>query len=128
MPTARRSSKCSKPTPTNIPWPSLSRSPSCRPCRPWSKVKSICLTLATKPRYNTSMGLFNNLVKLLEEDSESFDQRIVGALDRVEQVLGAGLDKAEEGFKKVEGAVGNVVDTAERGVQKIDKAGQKTKR
>jgi hypothetical protein len=73
------------------------------------------------------MSFFTSLAKLLDEDSDqSLENQILGALDRVEQVLGTGLDKAEEGFKKVDTTINKVVDTTEHGIQKVERASEKT--
>ena len=63
------------------------------------------------------MGLLNSFMSLLDEDSDtSFEKKMINALDKVEHVLGATVDKAESGFKKVD-AAGKVI---EQSVKKVD--------
>lgn len=60
------------------------------------------------------MGFLNTVVKLLDEDSdEAFEKKMGSALDKIEQVLGATVDKAESGIK-----------IAENGIKKVDNAGK----
>jgi hypothetical protein len=77
------------------------------------------------------MGFFGALNTLLNEDSnESFEKKMGRALDRVENALQTGLDKAEQGVKQVDAAaerataaedkVDNVTEAAEKKINVTD--------
>lgn len=77
------------------------------------------------------MGFFNTLTSLLDENSDqSFEKRITGAIDGLEQKLNNGLDKAEDGIKKLDSAGQKIDKTASKinsTINKVDQIANKTK-
>ena len=73
------------------------------------------------------MGFFSALDALLDENSDnSLEKKLGHALDKVEATLGATLDKADGGVKKLE-QVGHAADKAAAVVTKtIDKTDEVT--
>jgi hypothetical protein len=72
------------------------------------------------------MGLLNSLSKLLDESSdESLEKKLTAGLDRIEQTLGATVDKFEEGVRSVDKAaskvndVGRVIESADKKISEV---------
>lgn len=67
------------------------------------------------------MGLLNNFMSLLEEgDDASFEKKMNDALDKIEHVLGATVDKAESSLKKVD-AAGKAVEHSVERVEQVSR-------
>lgn len=60
------------------------------------------------------MGFFDTVMSLLDENSDdAFEKKMNKALDSIEHTLGAGMDKAESGLKKVTDTGKKVVSVSE---------------
>lgn len=67
-----------------------------------------------------AMGLFSALNTLLDENSNEFEKKMNKALDRFENTLTAGLDKAEQGAKQADGMANRAVNA----IDKVDNVSQ----
>lgn len=68
------------------------------------------------------MGFFSTLSTLLDEDSDqSLEKRLTGAIDNVERKLNNGLDRAENGVKKVDDLGRKLDANAQKMSSAIDK-------
>ncbi len=67
------------------------------------------------------MGFLNSLSSLLDENSpDSFEKKIIAGLDKIENTLGATIDKAEKGANTI-GKVGQTVDNIGSTIESADK-------
>ena len=66
------------------------------------------------------MGFFSALNDLLDENSNnSFEKKLTGAIDRVEETLNTTLDKAEGGIRQASDAVDKLDSTAKLAGEKV---------